>query len=90
MVLCVFIWPVCEDFLRVLGNHVFDLFDTIALYPAPAIPTSLSSPIKVPPTSCGVYICQHLCMCVCLHACTCVCGPLSGPTVDSARASLNA
>ena len=34
------------------SNHVFDVFDTI-----PAITPSLSSPIKVPPTSCAVGVC---------------------------------
>ena len=33
------------------GNHVFDVFDTIPLIPPPAVTTSPSSPIRVPPTS---------------------------------------
>jgi hypothetical protein len=36
------------------GNQVFDVFDTIPLS-IPDITTSLSSPIKVPPTSCATY-----------------------------------
>ena len=35
---------------------------------APVITTSLSSPIKVPPTSCDLCVYVRACVCLCLHA----------------------
>ena len=42
------------------GTHVFDVFDTIPLTPQPGITASLSSPIKVPPTSCDNYLIKNV------------------------------
>ena len=42
------------------GNHVLDVLDTIPL--VPAVTTSLSSPIKVLPTSCDTHTPYSVCM----------------------------